>query len=85
MSIVAEQLDRLEQLLDGLPPGTNPVAPVKAVFPAWVVTRCEAEDMRDETPFRQLGGYAVFLLDSRDHCWRIIDKPDMATGIILAQ
>lgn len=46
--------------------------------------RCDAEDMRDETPFRVYPRCDLFLLDGRDHCWRITRDPAAATGFVVA-
>lgn len=84
MAISADQVERLATLLVAVPAGNNPVPAVRAGFPELTVLRCDAADMRDETPFRRVGGFDVFLVDTSSHCWRIIDEPATATGVILA-
>lgn len=46
--------------------------------------RCDAEDMRDERPFRTYPGCNLFLLDGRDHCFRITQELTEATGFVVA-
>jgi len=48
------------------------------------VMRCDALDMRDETPFRSYAGCDLFLVDGADHCWKITSDPQRATGFVLA-
>jgi hypothetical protein len=48
------------------------------------VMRCDALDMRDETPFRSYAGCDLFLVDGADHCWKITADPRRATGFVLA-
>ncbi|BBO99667.1 DUF6129 family protein [Sulfuriferula nivalis] len=84
MTITHDQVSSLTSLLVALPRGENPVAAVRSSFPEMSVSRCSADDMRDETPFRRVGDYDVFLVDTSNHCWRIIDEPATATGVILA-
>lgn len=84
MTISLEQVENLAGMLVALPSGENPVPAVRAGFPELAVSRCSADDMRDETPFRRVGDYDVFLVDTSSHCWRIIDEPATATGVILA-
>lgn len=84
MSISTDQVNSLASVLVALPSGENPVPAVRASFPQLAVARCSAEDMRDETPFHRAGDFDVFLVDTSSHCWRIIDEPATATGVILA-
>jgi len=52
-------------------------------FPHLSWTRCDASDVLEE-PFRSYGLIDLHLLDSADHCVRIVTDPAQATGIILA-
>ncbi len=85
MAIEASAIAQLVALLDALPPATNPRVSLLKHFPDWTISCCDAEDMRDEVPHCQAGRYTVFLLDSREHCWRMTDALDMATGVVLAE
>lgn len=84
MAISMDQVENLASVLVALPSGENPVPVVRASFPGLTVSRCDAADLRDETPFRRVGDFDVFLVDTSSHCWRIIDEPTTATGLILA-
>ncbi|HAN56039.1 MAG TPA: hypothetical protein DCQ77_07575 [Betaproteobacteria bacterium] len=84
MTISMDQVENLASVLVALPSGENPVPIVRASFPELAVSRCDAADMRDETPFCRVGDFDVFLVDTSSHCWRIIDEPATATGLILA-
>jgi len=84
MAISPDQVERLSIVLAAIPAGGNPVTAVRASFPGLAVLRCDPADMRDETPFRRAGDFDVFLVDTSNHCWRIIDKPATATGLVLA-
>jgi hypothetical protein len=85
MSILPEQLENLSALLVALPQGENPVPAVRSQFPKISVSRCTDEDMRDKIPFLRQGNYDVFLVDTSNHCWRIVDEPATASGVILAE
>jgi hypothetical protein len=41
--------------------------------------------MGPEVPYRQLAGADLYLVDGRDHCWRITTDPGFATGVVLAR
>ncbi len=84
MAISMDQVENLASVLVALPSDENPVPVVRAGFPELSVSRCSADDMRDETPFRRVGDYDVYLVDTSSHCWRIIDELAIATGVILA-
>ncbi|MHB0990801.1 MAG: HCV capsid domain containing protein [Burkholderiales bacterium] len=84
MAISLNQVESLAGVLNVLPGGANPVPAVRASFPDLAVVHCDAEDMRDETPFCRVGDFDVFLVDTGNHCWRIIDEPAAATGFIIA-
>lgn len=46
--------------------------------------RCDAEDLREEQPFRAYPRCDLFLLDGRDHCFRITRELEEATGFVVA-
>ena len=84
MTISLEQFKYISSMLVALPSGENPVPAVRANFPELAVSRCAADDMRGEAPFCRAGDFDVFLVDTSKLCWRIIDEPAAATGLILA-
>ena len=84
MTISREQFENIAGMLVKLPNGENPLPAVRASFPELTVTRCDADDMRDETPFCRAGDFDVFLVNTSNLCWKIINEPDAATGLILA-
>lgn len=84
MSISLDQFKNIASMLLTLPGGENPVPAVRASFPDLAVSRCTADDMREETPFCRAGDFDVFLVDTSNLCWKIINEPSTATGLILA-
>lgn len=84
MAISPDQVECLASVLVAVPIGENPVPRVRTSFPELAVSRCDAADLRDETPFCRVGDFDVFLVDTSSHCWRIIEEPATATGVILA-
>lgn len=84
MTISPDQFENIASMLVALPSGENPVPSVRASFPELAVSRCAADDMRGELPFLRAGDFDVFLVDTSKLCWRIIDEPTTATGLILA-
>jgi hypothetical protein len=84
MTLSPEQLSGLERLLLAVDAGANPLPQIRAGFPGISVSRCDADDMRGESPYRHSGGYDLFLVDTSNHCWRIVDDPLAASGVVIA-
>lgn len=82
--ITQEDLARIDGLLATPPAEANPLADFRARFPGLSLTRCDAQDMSGEVPFRAYPKFDLYLVDGRDHCWRITDDPGAATGIVVA-
>lgn len=84
MTISSDQFKNIASMLAALPGWENPVSAVRASFPNLKVSRCAADDMFGETPFCRIGDFDVFLVDTKNLCWKIINEPTAATGLILA-
>lgn len=84
MALSSEQLSVIEHLLLTLDAGVNPLPRIRAEFPGLPVTRCDVDDMRGEVAYRRSGRYHLFLVDTGSHCWRIIDDPQTAGGVVIA-
>ena len=41
--------------------------------------------MSEEAPFRRLVNADLYLVDGRQHCWRITRDPAIATGVVFAR
>ncbi|MCG5239629.1 hypothetical protein ACIU1J_13775 [Azospirillum doebereinerae] len=48
------------------------------------VTTAHASVMAED-PFREEAGFDLHLVDGNNHCWVITDKPELATGVVIAQ
>lgn len=85
MQISAEMIDEVEATLKQFTQLTNNPLPIlKDCFPGLTFVRMSAADM-DETPFRSLPHYDLYLLDGREHCVQLTDEPSHATSIVIAQ
>jgi hypothetical protein len=78
------EIQELESLfaVDG---GAQATADYRRRFPGRTLTRCDASDMGPEVPFRRLATADLYLVDGRDHCWRITMDAGFATGVVLAR
>lgn len=84
MALSTEQLQQIEQFLSSEPARSNTEA-FRSEFPGLTLTRCDALDMQEETPFRSYPTFDLYLLDASDHCVQLTTDPEAATGIVLAQ
>ncbi len=84
MSLSTQQLEVIASVLAATAPGINPVSALRRELDGVSVSRCEADDMCGETPFRRLPAFDVFLVDTASHCRRLVADPQEASGIIVA-
>jgi hypothetical protein len=84
MSLSSQQLEVIAGVLRSTTPGSNPVSALRRELDGVSVSRCEADDMSGETPFRRLPAFDVFLIDAASHCRRLVADPLEASGIIVA-
>ena len=81
--ISPDDLAHLGSLL-AAPPAGNPLADFRSCFPGLSLTRCDASDMIGEAPYREYPAFDLYLVDGRDHCWRLTGDPAAATGVVVA-
>lgn len=84
MTLAPAQVSQIDAVLASAGADSQTLTALRKLAPGLMVTRCDALDMRDETPFRTYENCSIFLIDGRDHCWKITQDPGRATGIALA-
>lgn len=84
MALSEVQLQDIERFLLADPAGGNVMA-FRTEFPGVTLTRCDALDMRGETPFRSYAQFDLYLIDARDHCVQLTADPAAATGVVIAK
>ncbi|MGO9037130.1 MAG: hypothetical protein ACLPX1_02970 [Steroidobacteraceae bacterium] len=84
MPFTASEIDRIEALLSGGDTEPDVLTVFRKSFPGRSLTRCQASDISEELPFRRLPKADLYLVDGRNHCWRITTDPASATGVVLA-
>lgn len=80
-----EEMTGMETLLREAANLPQAVAQFHCLFPGKSVTRCDLSDMGAESAYRHFEAFDLYLVDGRDHCWRITGDPAAATGIVLAR
>lgn len=84
MTLAQTQMTRIDDALATAGADAATRAALREIAPTLTITCCDAIDMRDETPFRVYERISLYLVDGRDHCWKITQDPGCATGVALA-
>ena len=84
MSLDSRYLQAIDAALETAAADHATLTALRLASPGIAITRCDAADVQDETPFRQYANCALYLIDGRDHCWKITQDPTCATGLVLA-
>jgi hypothetical protein len=82
MAVTDPQLAAIDQLLGAGGADRATLAELRKIG-GLTATSCDPADLADETPFRIYERCALYLLDGRDHCMKITDDPDTATGLVV--
>ena len=85
MAIAAEVLSEIQAALNADGSASERYGKVRALASGLSVTQCDASDVDTETPVMETSDYAVYLIDTSEHCVRITTQPEAATGLILAR
>ncbi|PWC54586.1 hypothetical protein [Azospirillum sp. TSO22-1] len=83
--------ERIEEVVAIASRGFAAGQPVKAVVqavkeasPGLTVTGTFASIMAED-PYREEARFDLFLVDGSGHCWTITEKPESATGVVIAE
>lgn len=85
MALTQDDLARIDALFAQARKEEKPLADFRQRFPGVSLTRCDAMDMSGEPAYREYPAFNVYLVDGRDHCWRLTADPEAATGIVVAE
>jgi hypothetical protein len=85
MPFTAAEVSQLESLLARSDGGSQAALAFRSQFPGRSLTQCDASDMGADEPFRRFAVLDLYLVDGRDHCWRLTADPAAATGVVFAR
>jgi hypothetical protein len=85
MALTPEALDSIRTLLESAAPAAERYASVRQNFPGISLTHCDASDMDADAPAFETAEFAVYLIDTSEHCVRLTLNPAAATGLIVAK
>lgn len=84
MALTSEQIDAVAGVLQAAAQDANPLQTLRQKVSGVYFSRCDAEDMSGETPFRSLPAYDLFLVHAASHCWSLVADPAHASGVVIA-
>ena len=82
---MALDVDMIGGFLDGCADRGALVPEFRKEFPGVSIIRCDAFDMRDETPIKSTAGFDLYLVDGREHCVKITNDAGVATGVVVVE
>ena len=83
MGLSAEQLAEIEALLEAPDANAKALGAIRERFPKLSITQCSASEVDAESPFRTYERFDLYLVDGSNHCWRLTENLDVATGLVV--
>ncbi len=84
MALDPDRIAAIGEFLQDRTADQTVLAELRRMLPGVSVNRCDQSDVADETPFKTFERCNLYLLDGRDHCWKLTTELDAATGLVLA-
>jgi len=85
MALGVHELERIDAALAAQSDGAPHLPELRRQLPGLTVTQCDASDVGVEPPYRSYPSFNLYLVDGRDHCWRLTPDPECATGVMIAK
>ena len=83
--IAAAELDAILQQVEQQGLSELMVSQLRGRFPGMHFTYCMDDDINSEKPVATGQGFALYLVDSREHCSCLTTDLEVASGIVLAE
>lgn len=83
--IAGNQLNEVVALIEHKGLSESVLSELRDRFPGTHFTWCMEDDIHTGTPVITRASFAVYLVDSRDHCSQLTADLDTASGLVLAE
>lgn len=83
--IAVTELDAIVQWVEQNGLSEQVVVQLREQFPGTHFTYCLDDDINSARPVAQRDTFALYLVDSSDHCSCLTTDPDTASGVVLAE
>jgi hypothetical protein len=80
-----QQIDRVLELLAEHGAEVSVLARLREQLPGIHFTHCADDDVLGPEPVREGETFNLYLVDGREHCLRLTDDPEQATGLLVAE
>ncbi len=82
--ITPRQINDIAHLAETLGVDYAALAHLRQVYPGLYFTHCLDDDINDVEPVLRGAGINLYLVDGRQHCLRLTEDFQAATGVVLA-
>ncbi|MBD9360438.1 DUF6129 family protein [Methylomonas fluvii] len=83
--ISPEQLQTIAEKINGQALNETVVSGLRGEYPGVHFTYCMDDDLPNNEPLLEGTGFNLYLVDGREHCLRITDNYENASGIVIAE
>ena len=83
--IAPQRLDQLATILNRAGLNEQTLGLLRETYRDMHLTWCMDDDIGIGEPVRRETGFNLYLVDGRDHCMRLTNDPEAATGVVLAE
>jgi len=83
--IAANDIQSMCDLVDQQGLSEQLIGNLRDQYPGKHFTWCSEDDINVGKPYLERPGYLVYLVDSSDHCSRLTNDEDIATGVVFAE
>jgi hypothetical protein len=83
--ISPEQLQTIADKINGQDLNETVVSGLRGEYPGVHFTYCMDDDLPNNEPLFEGAGFNLYLVDGREHCLRITDNYENASGIVIAE
>jgi hypothetical protein len=83
--ISQEQLAEITHFVEAKGLNEVTISGLRADYPGMHFTYCMDDDVTAVDPVQERKNFNIYLVDARQHCLRLTDDSDVATGLVLAE
>lgn len=83
--ISPDQLQQIATQINGQTLNEGVISNLRGEYPGIHFTYCMDDDLPNNEPLIEGAGFNIYLVDGREHCLRLTESYDNASGIVIAE
>lgn len=83
--ISQERLAEITEFIEAKGLDEITVSGLRVQYPGMHFTYCMDDDVYEVDPVQERQRFNIYLVDAREHCLRLTNDPDVATGLVIAE